>query len=320
MLRYLVLPLSLVALLLCPLFGTSSLNTEVLSNPFGLTPDHTIFWSLRVPRVVLAALTGASLTLGGIVFQALFRNALATPYTLGVSSGAAFGAACSLHVPALGVFTSMTSFALLGASFETLCVYLLAFSFRRLSATGILLTGVIMSFFFGSLVLFLQYLGDLGQVFQLSRWLMGSLDTVGYDDSVFLAGFFFIVLFSTFIFHQELDLLLLGDEYAQSKGVSVTKIQILLFALVSLLIAACVATVGPIGFVGIIVPHITRSLVGQRHKLLIPYGMLLGAVFVALSDLLARTLIPPAEIPVGLVTGIAGGPFFLWVFLMRGSR
>jgi len=282
--------------------------------------DAILFWQIRLPRVLLSLLAGAGLSLGGVVFQALFRNPLATPFTLGVASGASLGVTLAIvtgiHFSLLGL--SGTSLAALsGAIISIVLVYGIARATGKTSPSTMLLGGVAISFFFSSLILLLQYLSDPGSSFRVLHWLMGDLSRASIDSVLQLAPFVIsgIIIVSTL--HRELNLLSITDDIAASRGVNVQRTQMLLFFAVSLMVAGIITVCGPIGFVGIMAPHICRLLIGPNHRFLIPASILFGASFLALCDTLARNISSTAEVPVGIVTAILGGPFFLWLLLSK---
>jgi len=285
--------------------------------------DSAIFWQIRLPRVLLSFLAGAGLAVSGMAFQALFRNPLATPFTLGVSSGASLGVAVytvlgmALAVPGLpGV--SVAAFC--GALLAIAIVYGLTRLKRGFSTATMLLAGVALSFFFSSLILFVQYVADLTHSFQIIRWLMGSLDAVRYgsvlDVLPFVLGGSVIAVYLV----HELNLLTTGEDIAASRGVNVSRTKKTVFLAVSLMVGGVVATCGPIGFVGMMVPHICRLMVGWEHRRLVPATLAFGGGFLVLCDAVSRVVIAPAEVPVGVVTALLGGPFFLWLLLGGGSE
>ena len=295
----------LAAVFLSSMVGSIFLGMSVIS-PSSLfeagSPDAEVFWRLRVPRTLAAFLSGAGLAVSGLVFQAMFRNPLATPFTLGVSSGAALGA--SLYIR-LGLAFSLPGIqgslllALLGGLLSMLLVYLITRAKGGFSTPVMLLAGVIINFFFSSLVMFVQYWSNARDALQIMRWLMGSL----------------------LVYHmaRELDLLTAGEELAASRGVAVRRVKLMVFVLASVMVGAVVSLVGPIGFVGMMVPHICRLWLGAGHHRLVPVSFVLGGCFLALCDLTARTVLAPAEIPTGIITAMIGGPFFLWT-LFRSNR
>lgn len=299
--------------LVCPFIGPHKISPgEIFMG--GMSGE--IFWNMRVPRVILAFLTGATLAVGGLVFQALFLNMLATPFTLGVSSGAAFGAA--LYVK-LGLSFAVLSiggsyfFALAGALLTI--VLLLTLAAGKNSALTMLLSGVVINFFFSSLILFMQYLSDFTETFRITRWLMGGFDTVGYHGVFAVVPFVLFGVTGILVHVRELDLLCLGSEFANSRGVDVRRVELILLLCTSLMVGGVVALAGPIGFIGIIVPYVARLLVGYRHTVLMPVVLLGGGVFLVICDTVARVVISPFEMPVGVITALLGAPFFLW--LMR---
>lgn len=302
--------------------------------------DHTkvdVLWKLRIPRVLMAFLAGAGLAVSGMAFQAMFRNPLATPFTLGVSSGAALGAAVCIHLgqaagPAwivavygglqqglslLGV-PLVSVFAFTGALTAILLVYGLTKLRQGFSTATMLLAGVAVSFFFASLILFLQYVTDPTRSYRILRWTMGGLDSVVDFHELLgvlplVAAGCVIVLYLT----HELNLITTGEELAASRGVEVARTKRALFFAASLMVGAVVALCGPIGFVGLMAPHICRLLIGPDHRWLTPATLLFGGAFLVLCDTVARTIMAPTELPVGIVTALLGGPFFLWLLLSR---
>jgi iron complex transport system permease protein len=280
-----------------------------------------ILWQIRIPRVLLAFLAGSALAVSGAAFQAMFRNPLAEPFTLGVSSGAALGASVCLHLgwqfSALGVSATSLS-ALAGSLAAILLVYGLTRVRRGFSVGTMLLAGVAVSFFFSSMILFLQYLSDLTRTFRMLRWVMGGMETVvGFSDLLAVLPFavsgMLIVLYLT----HDLNQLATGEELASSRGVDVNRAKLLVFFATSMMVGAVVAACGPIGFVGLMVPHICRLLVGPDHRLLLPASLAAGGTFLTLCDTVARTVIAPSELPVGIITALLGGPFFLALLLGR---
>lgn len=311
-------------LVLAPFGGMSAISPADalgLGDGGGAVDESAIFWRLRVPRVLLAFLAGASLALGGMIFQAVFRNDLATPFTLGVSSGAALGATVCLRLgltfSLLGL-DAVTLFALVGALLSMGVVHALAA--RRPDATGatLLLAGVAVNFTLSSLILLVHYTSDAAQTFNILRWLMGRLDVVGMRSVGMLLPLFLGGGVAALLLHRELNLLTVGEEFAVSRGVDASRTRTLLFLGTSLLVGGVVAVCGPIGFVGMMTPHVARLLVGADHRRLAPATILLGGILLVLCDLLARILVAPAELPVGVITALLGGPFFLW--LLTRSR
>lgn len=277
-----------------------------------------ILWRIRVPRVCLGLVAGAALAASGMAFQAMFRNALATPYTLGVSSGASLGAAlymrAALRLDAAGI-DGVSLAALGGAGLSTMLVYGLTRLSRAFSTATLLLAGVATSFSFTSLILLTQYSSDVTTAFRVGRWLMGGLEVVGFEPVWQVLPFAAVGLIVVTVLTREMDLLVVGEDLAATRGVSVEHVKRLLFFAVSLMVGGVTAVCGPIGFVGLIVPHIGRLLVGGHHRSLAPFSILGGAAFLVTCDTVARVAIAPVEVPVGSITALVGGPFFLTLLL-----
>lgn len=314
------------AVLLAPLVGSTPISLRRaldLSRPFADNPDAQIFFIARLPRTLAGALVGATLATAGVVFQGLLRNPLATPFTLGVSTGAALGAmvAITFGGPALSwlglPLSPLASFA--GALLAVAVVYLLAHARHRgLSTNVLLLAGVTMNAFFSALILFVQYFADFAETFRMLRWLMGDLDVSSYRP-LLTALPLVIVSFAAFAWlARPLNLLSLGGDAAETRGLDVTRAERVAFISASLATGAAVSVGGPIGFVGIIVPHLVRLMVGSDHRLVLPASALFGAAFLIGCDSLARVVLAPLELPVGIVTSIIGGPFFLWLLTRKG--
>jgi len=315
----LVVAAAAAALLLAPIVGSTPISLARAfdrSIPWADNVDAQIFFVARLPRVLAAGLVGGALAASGVVLQALLRNPLATPFTLGVSAGAALGAmlaiAAGLDLGALGVSSvPLASFA--GSMVATALVYGLARSQSRgLSTNVLLLAGVTLNSFFSALILFVQYLADFTQTFRTVRWLMGDLDVGGYAPLVAALPLVVAALVAFAVLARSLNLLSLGSDAAAARGVDVVRAERLAFLSASLATGAAVSLAGPIGFIGIVVPHIARLLVGSDHRLVLPASLFGGAAFLIACDLVARTALAPLELPVGVVTAMIGGPFFLW--------
>ena len=312
------------ACLLSPLIGSTPLSLGRVFDrtvPFADNPDAQIFFVARLPRTLAAALVGAALAAAGVVFQALLRNPLATPFTLGVSAGAALGAMLAITFPVGLAFAGVSSVPIAsfaGALGAVAIVYALATVRRRgLSTTVLLLAGITLNAFFSSLILFIQYLADFSQTFRTVRWLMGDLDVGGYTP-ILAALPFLLVAFAAFaVLPRALNLLTLGADAAAARGVDVLRTQRLAFFSASLATGAAVSLGGPVGFIGIIVPHLVRLMVGSDHRIVLPAATLFGAAFLIGCDTASRTVMAPMELPVGILTALIGGPFFLWLLLRR---
>lgn len=316
--------LTAAVMLWAPTVGTTSISLARAfdrSIAWDANVDAQIFFVARLPRVLAGALVGATLASAGVVLQALLRNPLATPFTLGVSAGASLGAMLAVTMDLgfglLGV-TSIPLASFAGSIVATAVVYALASSQRRgLSTNVLLLAGVTLNAFFSAMILFVQYIADFTEAIRAIRWMMGGLDVAGYTPIV-AALPFTIVAFAAFAFMaRTLNLLSVGTEAAASRGVEVIRAQRTAFLSASLATGAAVSLGGPIGFIGIIVPHLVRLLVGSDHRIVLPASAMFGASFLVLCDLAARTAMAPLEIPVGVVTALIGGPFFLWLLVKR---
>jgi iron complex transport system permease protein len=283
-----------------------------------------IYW-LRFHRTLLAVIAGGGLALSGLVFQALFRNPLATPYTLGIASGAACGAAVCLQstirlgLPLLiGTLPTVSFGAFLGASLAMGIVFFFSRS-RNASAEQMLLAGVAVNFFFSSMIVLLQYVSAPHDAFQILRWTMGGVQNAAAADNVRLCPVV-LLLWIVLLFHaRTLNVFVTGNDRAKSLGVNAALFRTIFFIVTSLTVGAIVSVTGPIGFVGLIIPHMTRLLTGPDHRLLIAATGLSGALFLAVCDTAGRCLFYPAELPVGVITSLLGGPFFLWL-LIRGRH
>jgi iron complex transport system permease protein len=317
-----LLLLAVVTLVVAPFVGWQMIPLSSLWQPTDDGGAINLLWMLRIPRVAMAFLAGTALAVSGMVFQAMFRNPLATPYTLGISSGASLAASISILCGWSFSFLcipSVTICAFGGAILTITVVYFLATRTPRGSTTAtMLLAGVALSFFFSSLILFLQYVSDPTRTFRMLRWAMGGTESVVSFNEV-LTVLPFVVsgcLLVAYLIH-ELNLMLMGEDFAVSRGVALESTKMLLYFAVSMMVGAVVAVCGPIGFVGLMAPHICRLLIGPDHRTLFPATMLLGGTFLVICDTLGRTVIPDTELPVGVITALLGGPFFLWLLFSR---
>ena len=268
-------------------------------------------------------MVGAILSLCGMVFQAIFRNPLTTPFTLGVSSGAALGAIIAIvfNVSTFTFGIANGSFmAFLGAIISIALIYALARFKKGFSTLSMLLAGVAINFFFSSLILFLQYITDFTKVFQTYRWLMGSIDSFGFGKVISILPFFVIGSIAIALFKNELNLILLGEDIAISRGLDTDRFKIAVFIICSLMVASTVSLCGVIGFVGMVAPHISRLLVGSDHKYLTRASFLFGGLFLVICDAVSRKILPPAELPIGIITALLGGPFFIWLLISRNPK
>lgn len=311
---------AITCLLVAPFLGATLIAPADIFD--AANPGNLIFWRLRLPRAIGSFLAGAGLSLCGLAFQAMFRNPLATPFTLGISSGAALGASAALRLGAVATFLGMAStliFALGGCFLSMLLVYGITRARGGFSTAVMLLAGVIINFFFSSLVMFVQYMSNAHDAVQIMRWLMGSISGI---EASRLWELGLTVCAGLWIFGRlgaELDLLMAGEEIAASRGVDLGKIKLIIFITASIVVGVIVSITGPIGFVGMMIPQICRLMLGYGHNLLIPASFFLGGGFLVICDLLARSVLAPAELPIGILTAMTGAPFFLWT-LFRGNN
>ncbi|MGQ0812244.1 MAG: FecCD family ABC transporter permease [Nitrospiraceae bacterium] len=279
-----------------------------------------ILFQVRLPRILLAFMVGGCLAAVGVALQALLKNPLADPYVLGISSGAALGASLAFLS---GIGTTLFSlsavplFAFAGGLLSIGIVYQIAASYGRLPLHTLLLTGVILNAVFSALIMFITSIMDPNRSFGMMSWLMGSLLAPDYPALMVLA--LYMVAGGLLLARQArpLNVLTLGEEAARSLGVEVERLKKLVFVISALLTGAVVSVSGLIGFVGMVIPHAVRMVLGADHRLLLPASTLVGGMFLTGADAVARTVLAPAEIPVGVVTALAGGPFFIYLLVRR---
>ncbi len=284
-------------------------------------PTLSILLMQRLPRTLAAFVAGAGLALGGCAFQALLRNPLATPYTLGVSSAASLGAfAATILLPPLGLSLSLGPIgavqiaAFVFAVIEVGLIYLIAAGRGRVSPGILLLVGVTLANLSASGILLLRYLAKPNQLVSMDRWLMGGVNVLGYSPVWTLALGVMPCIVLLLAQAPRLDQLGFGAELAEGRGVHVRRLQAVVFLVGSLMTAIIVSEVGPIGFVGLIVPHAVRAVTGSRHRILMPLSAVAGGAFLCACDILAR-LVLSGETPIGIITSLFGGPFFLYLLL-----
>lgn len=311
-----------IALLLGLAFGSTGGIREVWSFLVNGQQDQgtlsAIIWQIRLPRVVLAAVTGATLSLGGLVFQALLRNPLAEPYILGVSGGSAVGAISGMLL-GLTIFPGVALTAFSGSMFTLLVVLGLASGQLSEQRNSLLLGGVMINAFYSAVITFLISLSpQTSQVHQILFWLMGDFSMQNTEQLIILAPILPCMVI-IFVLARPMNLLLLGEESAASMGVDVRLIRLILLSTTSLMVSLVVCQAGLVGFVGLTVPHIFRMLLGSDHRLLVPACVLGGASYLIGCDLLARTVSGNGEIPVGIITALVGAPLFIFL-LWRSKR
>lgn len=301
-----------LATLVLPTFGPASISLAAAWQ--GQSPDRDILFDIRLPRVLLSLITGGALAVAGVICQAILRDSLATPYTLGVSSGASLGAVLAICFNLGGIPIA----ACLGAFGAVMLVVMLSSEGRRLSSFTLLLAGVTLNSMCFALILFLQNVTTFGKSLAILRWLMGSIDTVDYGTLAWLGPIVLGIAAWLMLRARDWNLLAVGEEWAMTRGLPATRLLWMGYLAVSALTGVVTALTGPIGFIGLIVPHALRLKLGADHRFLLPLSFLLGAVFLAVCDTVARVALAPAEIPVGVITALLGGPFFIW--LLRSRR
>lgn len=306
--------LAIVLIAIAPFFGQIDLHFHDMLN--SASSSHMLFWQLRVPRVAIAFFSGAILSLAGLVFQALFRNPLTTPFTLGVASGATLGTAIAIVFFSGAVFWQYL-FSFSGALLTVFVLFLISRSLKTTQTNSLLLVGVALSFFYSAALMVLFFLSDFSQSYSIVRFTMGSLNIIGFDFVYPVAGVSLLLLGTIYGYRKELKLLLASLDFAFLKGIEVGKVTMLLLLLTSLAVAVCVSVVGPIGFVGLIVPHIIKTLYQKSSDQLIFPTFFYGGVFLVLCDMIARNLGASSDIPIGVITSLLGGPFFIYLILHR---
>jgi iron complex transport system permease protein len=278
--------------------------------------------AVRLPRVIASLLVGAALSASGCALQGWLRNPLADPFTLGISSGSSLAAVLAIRIGLERVLGDwgIGAAALAGAVFTLLAVARLARIGRHLPPATVVLAGVTISMFCSAASVLIQYTSDFTDVSHMLAWMMGSLDSVRMIAVEYAAVPIGIALVVLCAYGRELNALAAGPDVAASLGVSVGRAQGVVFALSSLLVGAAIALGGPIGFIGLIVPHTLRALIGPDHRALLPASIFGGAILLVLCDTLARTAIAPAHLPTGAVTAVLGGPFFVFILMRQKQR
>jgi len=305
--------------LICLNFGVVSIHPkEIFSLIWNSSLDKTnslIVWQLRAPRIIMATLTGIALATVGGAFQGILRNPLADPYILGVSAGAALGACIGIALQyATGYYLAsyLPLFAFLGAMLSLYLVYLSSKISYSVNSTGLLLAGVAINFLFSALITVLLALSKR-ELHSMIFWLMGDLSTADWKKISLITLPVIIGCLLLFFSSLDLNALSLGEEEALHLGVNTGKLRMRIFFIGSIIIATVVSFTGLIGFVGLIIPHIARLLIGPDHRVMLPASALLGAIFLILCDTLARMVISPSEIPIGAITALVGAPMFIYL-------
>ncbi len=311
----------LAAALITPWFGAESITVRDAAAFFTAQsgPLSEIFWLQRMPRLLLALIAGGTLAAVGASFQVMFHNPLVEPFTLGISGGSALGAFIAISWPSLwlvwGPFSSVQVFAALGAGGTLFLIYSLSRKRSGISVTVLLLAGVTISIICSGAILLLTYLASPQSLVVFQHWMMGGIDILGYRELAFLAPLLLPGLCLLFLHARDLNHLALSEEMALGHGVAVGAVRRDIFIGGGLATAAVVSLVGPIGFVGLIIPHAVRQMSGFDQRMVLPASFLLGGAVLAVSDTFARTLIAPTELPVGIITAILGGPLFIYLLV-----
>jgi iron complex transport system permease protein len=326
---------SVAILVLCLQFGATSVDVKTVATAImhmlradqagaaTLGTSEIIMVQIRFPRVLMGFFVGAGLAAVGVTLQALLRNPLADPYVLGVSSGSALGVSLAILFGIGSTFMLLPIlplFGFAGGLMALLLIYRLAQSKSRIPIHSLLLAGVILNAILTAFIMFITSILEPNRSAGLMAWLMGSLTAPNYPALGIFLLYVLCVLVMLMRKAQSLNMLTLGEETARSLGVETEGIKKWLFVLTAVLTGAIVSVSGMIGFVGMVVPHAVRLVIGSDHRLLLPASALVGGMFLAVADTIARTIMAPAEIPVGIVTALTGGPFFLYLLLWRKDR
>lgn len=317
----LIIFLSIVLIIFCPLFGANFISPFAL-----LARDEVllkIFVLLRLPRVLLGFFVGGILSLCGLVFQALFRNSLASPDMLGVSSGASFGAVSYIKLGVVSSFlyglkNGLSYFAFLGAILAMVILFsAVAVKKEGASTAFLLLLGIVLNFMFSAFTMIVQYSGGYIDTFRMMRWTMGGLHAINFSPILLVMIIAIFCILLCLLLAPTLDLILCGEELAQTRGVNVKGVKIIFLLVVSVAIAIVVSIAGPIGFVGLMCPHITKLILHTNHRALAINSFFIGGSFLVICDTLARVVTAPQELPVGVVTSCLGSLFLLFLLLRK---
>ncbi|MFW6382141.1 MAG: FecCD family ABC transporter permease [Bacillota bacterium] len=285
-----------------------------------LTRFSVIIRNIRLPRVILSFLVGSSLAIAGAVFQSIIRNPMVDPYIVGISAGAGTAATIAIIYNmswTLFYFSTIPLFAFIGALITVILVYNLSKVGNKIPVMNFLLAGVATGFILDAIRSFLMVIGT-NDMQQVVFWLMGSLAGSNWRDIRIVLPYYLIGLIPIIFYVKDLNIILLGEDNAQTLGVEVEKVKKILITGATLITAAAVSVSGSIGFIGLVMPHVSRMLIGPDNRKLIPFAAVLGGIFLMISDMLARSLMPPLEIPVGIITAIVGGPYF--IYLLRKNK
>ncbi len=303
-----------------PFIGAVSIGISDIFDSNSL--EYSVFFDLRVPRTLFAFFGGAILALSGLLFQTLFRNALMTPYTLGISSGAVLGAGIAIKLGLGSLFFGIGAISIFGFFGAMMTIFLLIFLAKFLKNShyeSLLLLGIALSLFYTSALMIVFYLGDTMQNDMLLRFTMGSLSIIGWTHPITIGIISFMLFFAIYIYRYELQLLSISDESATLRGVNTKKVSLILLSVSSLAIGTLVSISGPIGFVGLIVPHIVSKLYPVTVERRIVKTAIFGGFFLVICDSITRVLQTQSELPIGIVTALIGGPFFIYLIISRSK-
>lgn len=318
----LLIVLSLAIILGLAIGSTESSIDEIIQSLLGKTREGSmltaIIWQIRFPRVLLAALVGATLSLGGLVFQALLRNPLAEPYILGVSGGSAIGAIIGILI-GLSRFPGVSLAAFAGSMATLLLVLIMSTGKTILKKDSLLLSGVMINAFCSAIIMFLISMTQDTKLHNILFWLMGDLSMADIEQVGILAAMLFPCFILLFWLSHSMNLLLMGKEMAQSMGVNIKVVTVTLLVSTSFMVSATVSNCGPLGFVGLVIPHLLRLILGPDHRILVPACILGGSAYMVICDLLARILPKHGELPAGVITALIGAPLFIYL-LKRTKR
>ncbi|MCG3650747.1 iron ABC transporter permease [Aliarcobacter butzleri] len=311
--------LGLIIIFISPFLGETQINIKDIfefSNS-----SNMVFWDLRVARVILAFFVGGILALSGLIFQIIFKNELITPYTLGIASGTTlFTAIGIILLPTIYIFIS----SILGSLFTILVLYIISKIINKTSigssTNSILLIGIALSYFYGSALMLVFYMSSLQENYSIVRFTLGSLDTVGFSNSfvIFFVSIVFYVII--YLYKNKIKLLLTSNDMAFLKGLNVDKTNLILLVVVSLCVGITISFTGPIGFIGLVIPHIVKLIYKKSAEKLFFPTFFFGGVFLVFSDLISRNLNTDSTLPIGVVTAFIGAPFFIYLLIKRSNK
>jgi iron complex transport system permease protein len=310
---------SAIVLLIAPFLGEITLNLNELFDSSTIT--YKVFWELRVSRVLLAFFVGGILALSGLIFQIIFKNALITPYTLGIASGTTLFTAISIvFFPAM-ILSISSAF---GSLITITILYYISKKINKntvaVSTNSILLIGIALSYFYSSALMLVFYMSNLEQNYSIVRFTLGSLDTVGFTSSLVIFIMAAIMYMTIYVNKAKIKLLLISNDTAFLKGLNVHKLNLILLVVISICVGVSISFVGPIGFIGLVVPHIIKLIYKKSADQLIFPVFFYGGIFLVMSDLISRNLNTASSLPIGVVTAFIGAPFFVYLLIKRNKK